>query len=187
MFRRSGGYRRPVRRISVVGNSGSGKTTIAERIGELLGIPFLELDGVFHQPDWTELDRDEFRTQVQSFVEQDSWVVDGNYRSHVGDLVWSRADTVVWLDLPRSVVMTQVTRRTIGRGLLRRELWNGNRESLRNMVSRDPNTSIIRWAWTEHDRYRATYEAALRDPANAHLTVVRLRSRRAVESWLRQV
>lgn len=168
----------------MVGNSGSGKTTLARALAARRSIPFLELDGVFHQPGWTALERDEFRRRVETFIGQDSWVVDGNYRSQVGDLIWARADTVVWLDLPRRTVMRRVARRTVGRGLLRRELWNGNRESLRNVLSRDPETSIIRWAWTEHDRYRASYEAEFREPANAHLTVVHLRSTAQVRGWL---
>jgi adenylate kinase family enzyme len=68
-----------VQRISVVGNSGSGKTTIARAIAEALGVPHLELDGVFHQPDWQPLDTDEFRRVVSEFTAADSWVVDGNY------------------------------------------------------------------------------------------------------------
>jgi adenylate kinase family enzyme len=180
-------YGRRVRRISVVGNSGSGKTTLAREIGQRLGIPFLELDGVFHQPHWTQLDRDEFRSRVEAFVGKDAWVVDGNYRDQIGDIVLTRADAIVWLDLPRRTVMAQVTRRTIGRGLLRRELWNGNRESLRKVLSRDPDTSIIRWAWTQHDNYRARYDAEISDPANAHLEVIRLQSRRAISEWLQGI
>jgi adenylate kinase family enzyme len=173
-----------VHRISLVGNSGSGKTTVARELGRRLGLPVLELDSIYHQPGWTELDVGEFRARVAAFVGQESWVVDGNYRSQIGDLVWRRADTVVWLDLPRRLVMRQVTGRTLGRGLLRRELWNGNRESLRNALRRDPERSIIRWAWTQHEGYRAAYASALQDPANSHLRVVRLTSRQAVRAWI---
>ena len=68
-----------VQRISVVGNSGSGKTTIARRLAAGLGIPHLELDAVFHQRDWQPLATSEFRRIVSEFTAGASWVVDGNY------------------------------------------------------------------------------------------------------------
>src|SRR5215207_3621140 len=143
-----------VRRISVVGTSGSGKTTLSRQLAGSLGVPMLELDGVFHQPAWTPLPTDDFRRSVEEFVSQsEGWVVDGNY-SIVRDLVWARADTVVWFDLPRYAVMRRLSWRTARRGVLHAELWNGNRESLRNFFSRDPERSILAWAWTTHARNR---------------------------------
>jgi adenylate kinase family enzyme len=44
-----------MQRISVVGNSGSGKTSVAKAIAAERGLPYLELDSVFHQPDWQPL------------------------------------------------------------------------------------------------------------------------------------
>jgi len=158
-------------RISVVGNSGSGKTTVATAIAEALGVPHLELDGVFHQPDWQPLDTDEFRRIVSEFTGANAWVVDGNY-SAVRDIVWSRADTVVWLDAPRHRVMRQLLARTMRRMATRTELWNGNRERWRYLFTRDE--SILLYAWTSHHRTRAKFESAQADPANAHLTFVRL-------------
>jgi adenylate kinase family enzyme len=165
-----------MRRISVVGNSGSGKTTLAAALAEALGAPHLELDSVFHQPGWRPLDGELFRAQVAEFIAADSWVVDGNY-SRVQDLVWQRADTIVWFDLPRRVVMRQLTGRTLRRMLTRAELWNGNAEDWRNLFRVDPEQSILRWAWTQHHRYRARYLGAQRDPANKHLTFIRVTSR----------
>lgn len=173
-----------MRRISVVGNSGSGKTRLARALADRLAAPHLELDAIFHQPGWEPRPVDEFRADVHDFCTGDTWVVvDGNYRA-VQDLVWARADTVVWLDLPRRIVMRQIIGRSVGRAALRRELWNGNRESLRSLVARDPERSVIRWAWTRHDESRARYEAAAHDPANAHLHFIRLPSRRAAEELL---
>jgi adenylate kinase family enzyme len=165
-----------VRRVSVVGNSGSGKTTVAAAIARALGVPHLELDGVFHQPNWEPLERELFRARVAEFVAGDRWVVDGNY-SVVSDLVWDRADTVVWMDLPRLRIMRQLAARTLRRMVTRAQLWNGNTEQLRNLFRLDPEQSILLWAWTQHGKYVERYGAAQRDPANRHLTFVRLRSR----------
>jgi adenylate kinase family enzyme len=171
-------YSEAVRRISVVGNSGSGKTTLAAAVASAMGVPYLELDSVFHQPGWQPLETVLFRASVAEFVAGDSWVVDGNY-SKVADLIWQRADTVLWLDLPRRRVMSQLAGRTLRRMVTRTELWNGNTESFRNLFRLDPNESILRWAWTQHHAYAERYRAAQCDPANQHLTFIRVTSRAA--------
>jgi adenylate kinase family enzyme len=161
----------------VVGNSGSGKSRLAKSLAERLGAPYVELDAIFHQPGWQPLPANEFRVRVDRLTSSDRWVVDGNY-SVVREAVWQRADTVVWLDLPRRTVMRQIVWRTIRRAALRLELWNGNRERWSNLLSRDPNESIIMWAWSRHSTYRERFAAASADPRWAHLRFVRIRSRR---------
>jgi adenylate kinase family enzyme len=173
-----------VRRVSVVGNSGSGKSTLAVALAARLGVPGVELDAIYHQPGWTPLPEADFRARVEVLAAGDAWVIDGNYTA-VRDLVWARADTVVWVDLPRSLVMARVVRRTVRRGVLRTELWNGNREPASNWLTLDPERSIIMWSWTQHAKYRARYEAATADPAWDHLRFIRLRSPAAVRAFLR--
>lgn len=172
-----------MRRVSVVGISGSGKSTLAERIAGALGVPRLELDAVnWHAAGWRPIEREPFRDAVERFTAGEGWVVDGNYASQVQDIVWGRADTVVWLDLSKPVVMWQVIRRTLSRMARQTELWNGNRESWRSVL--DPKGSIIAWAWTQHGPTRRRYTAAFADPAWAHLRLIRLRNRGAVRRFL---
>jgi len=172
-----------VRRVSVVGTSGSGKSTLARELAGILGVPHLELDAVHHQPGWAPLPTDEFRRIVAARAAAGGWVIDGNY-GRVRDLVWARADTVVWLDLPKRTVMRQVVWRTLRRVALRRELWNGNRERWRNFLTWNPEQSVISWAWHKHAPDHAKYAAAAADPASAHLRFIRLASRRDVARFL---
>jgi adenylate kinase family enzyme len=160
----------------VVGCSGAGKTTLARSLAESLGCPHVELDAIFHQPGWTELDNETFRSEVGKAVAGPMWVVDGNY-SVVQDIVWNRADTVVWVDLPYLLVMGRVILRTLRRIILRTELWNGNREPFTNLLSLDPQKSIIAWTATRHRIYHERYLAAEADSLWSGLTFIRLRSR----------
>jgi len=162
-----------MQRISVVGNSGSGKSHLAAQLAAALGAPWVELDGVIHQKHWIDLDEDEFRRRVGATVASASWVIDGNY-SQVRDLIWARADTVVWLDPPRRTVMRRVLTRSLMRVLTRQELWNGNRERSRDVLSLDPDRSIVLWAWKEHRRCQASYQTASVDPHWAYLEFVRI-------------
>jgi adenylate kinase family enzyme len=149
----------------VVGTSGSGKSTLASQLADILGVPHLELDAVHHQPGWEPLPTEEFRRIVAARAAADGWVIDGNY-GRVRDLVWARADTVVWLDLPKRTVMGRVVWRTLRRVALRRELWNGNRERWRNFFTWNPEQSVISWAWHKHAPDRA-FLAGARSEAGA--------------------
>lgn len=166
-----------------MGTSGSGKSTLGRDLAGVLNVPFVELDSVFHQPGWTPLATSEFREQVRTVLAEGGWVADGNY-SAVRDIVWERADTVVWLDLPKHLVMRRLIWRTLRRVALRQELWNGNRERWRNFFSLDPEQSVIVWGWRKHADHRARYLAASQDPAHSHLAFIRLTSPRAVRRFL---
>lgn len=164
----------------MVGTSGSGKTALARLLAERLGSPHVELDALHWRPNWTEAPTEELRERVRDAVDGDAWVVDGNY-SAVRDIVWSRADTLVWLDFSLATILWRLVRRTTDRLLTRRELWAGNREDLRLLLSRD---SIILWALRTYRKNRRMYGAVAHDPAHAHLTIVRLRSPRECAAWL---
>jgi adenylate kinase family enzyme len=165
----------------VVGTSGSGKTTLARRLAQRLGIAHVELDSLHWGPDWTPAPRDLFRERVVQALSGGCWTTDGNY-SAVRDIIWMRADTVVWLDYSLPIVMGRVTWRTIRRTALREELWSGNRERFReSFLARD---SIIWWALSTYRRRKREYPVLFAQPEYAHLRVVHLTSPRAADKWL---
>lgn len=170
-----------MRRIVVVGTTGSGKTTLARAIAGRLGVPHVELDALHWEANWTEAPTDVLRDRLTRAVGGAAWVVDGNY-SKVRELFWSRADTVVWLDYSLPVILWQLACRTLKRAVTREALWSGNRERLTTALFR--RDSIILWALKTYRKYREEYPILFGRPEHAHLTVVRLRSPHATRAWL---
>lgn len=123
-------------KIQVIGGSCSGKSTLAGRLAEQLGVPHVELDALNHLPNWRESTPEELRRKVETTLAPlDGWIVDGDYRRKIGMLVLDRADTVLWLDLPLAVSLRRLWHRSTSRMRAGTELWGtGNRESWRNLL-----------------------------------------------------
>ncbi|SJN24723.1 Adenylate kinase [Microbacterium esteraromaticum] len=170
-------------RILIAGVSGSGKTTFARRVGAVLSLPTYELDALHHGPGWTP--RAGFLDDVRAFAASDTWVSEWQYTSKgVNDVLPPRADLVVWLDYPDRVVRARLWRRTLGRSILRRELWNGNREPTlwRLAMTTAPEENVLRWQTQTLGRWRELmpgYEGRF-----PHLAIVRLRHPRETDRWL---
>ena len=170
------------RRIAVYGPTGSGKSTLARELGHRLGLPIIELDALFHRPNWEPTPEDEFRAKVLVELDKsaDGWVCDGNY-SIVREIVLPRADTVVRLRLPFRVSFWRLLKRTIARARTKEPLWGTNYESWRlAFLSRE---SILLWGITHHRAHARNVERDLeRIPHRA--SVIELRSAREVAAFL---
>lgn len=130
-----------------------------------------------HGPGWSEISDDALRARVEPVLAGDGWVIDGTYQRKLGMLVLEAADEIVWLDLPTRVWLPRLLRRTLRRLIRREQLWNGNRETVRDAFwGRD---SLFGHALRTYVQRRRTW------PHELHgLPVRRLRSRAAVAAWL---
>ena len=168
-------------RTAVVGTTGSGKTSFASRLANLEGSRHVELDALHWQADWTPLQRAALGAEVDEATAAGAWVVDGNY-SMVRDIVWERADTIVWLDLSLPRMFWQLWRRSWRRAIRAEELWNGNRERLRTLLaSRD---SLFVWQLKTYRKHRHRYPGLFAQPEWRHLRIVVLRTPRQADDWL---
>lgn len=172
--------RRPSR-ITVAGVSGAGKSTLARRLAAVLDLPYVEMDALFHGPDWTR--RPEFEADVAAFLGVERWVCEWQY-DHARPLLTEQADLFVWLDPPFPVTLARVVRRTVRRRVRREELWNGNQEGPFHTFFTD-REHIVRWAISTRNLYGERVPQVR--AGRPDLPIVHLRSTRDVERWLAQV
>jgi adenylate kinase family enzyme len=169
-------------RIVVVGTSGAGKSTLAKQLAARLNHPHIELDGLYWGENWTK--SPQFLADVAREVERPSWIIDGNYSS-VHEIIWARADAIVWLDYSIWVCYWRMMRRVFQRVFGREELWGGNRETLRKQFfSRE---SLFVWIYQTHGSRREKYRQLQQNNTYPHLTWIHHPTPGATKQWLKQV
>ncbi|WP_062980522.1 hypothetical protein [Nocardia anaemiae] len=167
-------------RITVAGSSGSGKTRLARTLRELLGIPYVELDSLYHGPGWTV--RDSWERDVIEFTSGPRWVIEWQ-GDPVRDHLARNAEVLIWLDHSRALCTYRVIKRTVIGRILGRELWNGNTERPFREVFTDPE-HIIRFAWRIHPAVRRKVTELIAEIPYPDLQIVHLRGQRQVNAWL---
>ncbi len=171
-----------MRRAVVVGPVGAGKTTLAKVVSERFGLPLIELDSIRFDGRWRQLPEAEFRTVVSACTNAGQWIVEGNYAS-VRDVLWTKADTVIWLDYSLFVVLRRLCLRTLRRLVSREDLGSGRRENVSRLLG---SRSILLWAIRSHGSLRAEYERASAI-YGSQTDVVRLHSPTDAERWLHEL
>ena len=123
-----------MKKILVIGTSGAGKTSLARRLADVLAIPFLPTDPFYWSANWKAVPEAEVLITVGRFMDQDSWILDGNFESNIDD-VWTKADTIVWLDYSLSLTLSRNIRRNVWWYVTRDSSWSGNRMSIKRVLS----------------------------------------------------
>ncbi len=173
-------------RIVVVGRTGSGKTTLARELAAVLDVPHVELDSLYFGPEFSTAPLALLRERTGAAIAADRWVTDGNKRA-VRDLVWPRADTIVWLDYSLGVSLWRLAKRARRRTaqLTAEAARTGRRAGLPRQLLAAARGVLT--ALRSHAGQRREYLRRFADPENGHLAVVRLRSPRATREWLARV
>lgn len=170
-----------LRRIAVIGTTGSGKTTLAGQIAVRLGIRHIEMDSLHWEPNWVEASLPVFRARIQNALSGEAWVIDGNY-SKVRDIVWRTADTIIWLDYPLTLILWRLLKRGLRRVIFRETLWGGNRETWRNLfLSRD---SLFVWALKTYSKNKRRFPEEFVQPQHAHLQVIHFTRPQDAARWV---
>lgn len=174
------------RRIHVMGNTGAGKSTLAERLAGALGVAFVELDALNWQPNWTALSETsprEFERRLFDATRGEAWVVAGSYTRFCQSVFWARLETVVFIDLPLPHLVWRVLRRSWRRWRSRELLWGMNCERFWPQLKIwDKDTSLLGWAIAEQRRKRRDLASQMSDPRWRHIRFLRLTSSKQVEA-----
>ena len=162
-----------MQRIIVIGCPGSGKTTFAEKLNKITGIPLYYLDAIWHKPDRTHIDRESFDRRISEIFETPQWIIDGNYNRTV-ELRLKNCDTVFLFDLPTEICIQGATERL---GKERYDLpWIDTElsPSLRQSIEDFPHSSLPR-----------IYELIAKYQANRQIIV--FRSRQQADDYLQNL
>jgi adenylate kinase family enzyme len=173
-----------LKRVVVIGTSGSGKTVFACDLAGRLKVRHVELDSVYWGPNWTPTPKEEFRSLASEAVAPGAWVLDGNYGS-VRDILWARATTLIWLNYPFRVVAWRALSRTLRRIFYREVMWSGNVETFRqSFLSSD---SVLLWVVKTYRRHRREYPLLFEEPAYRHLKIIVFGSPSEAERFLQSI
>jgi hypothetical protein len=164
----------PAKRIAVLGCSGSGKSTLAAALADRLGLPYVATEQMFWTEDWRPTPPAKVRASIGEVVARDRWVTDGNFDSD-RDLLWARAELLVWLDLPLAVVVTSVVRRNLGWWWRRTPVWGGQRMTLAKAIGG------VRHVLRSHRLKHSLYPEWLADFEPT--PVMRMRTRSELARW----
>jgi adenylate kinase family enzyme len=167
-----------MKRVLVIGSGGAGKSTLARRLGEILGLEVIHLDVEHWRPGWVETPKDEWARKVDELCGRDSWVMDGNFSGTLERRL-AACDTVVFLDLPRVVCVWRVLKRVVMyRDGTRPDMAEGCREKF--------DLKFLLWVWNYPERTRPKVLTLL-ERYRERKRIVRLGSSAEVEEFLRRL
>lgn len=102
-----------MKRISVIGCPGAGKTAFSRELARNTGLPLVHLDFLYYdQAHSYQTDKDSWRSRVSSETKNKQWIIDGNYKSTF-DIRLPRSDTIIFLDYPTYLSVWRAIKRRV--------------------------------------------------------------------------
>jgi adenylate kinase family enzyme len=173
----------PYKRIVVIGTTSSGKSTLAKQLAEKIGGDYIELDALYWEPNWVAAELEVFRKRVETATSSQVWAVAGNYR-RVRDLIWYKAEAVIWLDYSLPFLFWRLLKRTVRRWVTQEELWNGNRETFWWHFKIWSDESLFHWLFKTYWRRKREIPQLLSLAEHAHLKIFHFQTQKETEDWL---
>jgi adenylate kinase family enzyme len=164
-------------KIYIIGTSCSGKTTLGKLLAKKFNLNHIELDQLWWLPKWQHRQQTDFRQLVENkLAESTNWVVDGNY-SHLRNLLVSKADHIIWLNLPFYLVFWRSIKRSVGRIISGETICNGNKENITALLSKDGMPAWVIRSYNERRAYGAYLQSTQEN-------IIELRSRQDIKHFI---
>ena len=162
-----------MKRVLVLGNSGSGKSSFAEKLAGKLKIPCIHLDSHYWKPNWNPTPKEEWPALVRRLINEEEWVMDGNYSTTLEERI-QQADTAIYLRVSRPVALWRVMkRRIVHHGKVRAELPEGCNEKI--------DLEFLKWIWDHPNRAKERTFPILEKYSNSDKIILYLTSKEAQE------
>ena len=102
----------------ITGNISSGKTTLAEKIGDYLDIKVFHLDEIVHDDENNKKrDEEEQKKIINKIVrENKEWIIEGTPRTHL-EILCNLSETIILLDYNKEILKKRIKKRYIKRKL----------------------------------------------------------------------
>ena len=164
-------------RILIIGCGGAGKSTLARRLGEKLGLPVIHLDQLWWKPGWVESDREEFNRILAVELDKPQWIMDGNFDRTIPQRI-AKCDTVIYLDFSRMACLLGVLKRVVTNlGKTRPDMTEGCPEHF--------DLDFLVWVWN-YNKNKREKNYRLLNEAEGIETIV-LKNRRMVKRFLQSL
>lgn len=173
--------------INIIGTTGSGKSTFARQLAQKQQLQYIELDNLLWLDDWQESTNEVLFLKLKIAMKNAAigWVIDGLYTRTI-PIMMEKVDTVIWLDYPFHINLYRLTKRTFGRVISQKNLWedSNNRENFKLMLSKQ---SIFIWLIKSYPKNRKKYLALMQNPDYQHIHFIRLTSPQQAARFLKQM
>lgn len=165
----------------ILGGSGSGKSTLARALGARTGLPVYHMDHIHWLPGWQPRPRALRRDLAHDIENRDAWIFEGGFSTTYAHRL-SRADTVIWLDLPLGLRLWRVTKRLI-------RYWGQSRPDMAEGCVEGIHAEtwpFYQWIWSTRHTARMRV-ADLLGGAEGSVAIHHLTSRAAVRRFMKEV
>lgn len=175
-----------LRKINVIGTSGSGKSTFSQQLAKKMDATYVEMDALHWKANWVESTNDELFAKLKPKLKSERWVLDGNYRKTI-PIKWREVDAVIWLDYSFTLTLFRAVKRAINRACSGRELWpgTGNVETFsRLLLSKD---SIVLWTIQTYLHNRRKHQAMMKDERYSNIRFMVFRSPKQAQQFIQSL
>ena len=164
-----------MKRITIIGGGGAGKSTFSRQLGERINLPVYHLDSLFWNPGWVETPKEQWDDRIKELLNEEKWIIDGNYRRTLEARI-QKSDTVIFLDMPTYLRMYRIVKRRIMyHGKTRPDMREGCKEQL--------DWEFVKWVWNYNKNSRKSVMEIL-DKYNKSVEVIVLKNGKEVKCYL---